>query len=54
MTLSASIMILVGLFSIGCSGKAVENIENNTEKNANNAEESLWHRAWKIVRCYDC
>jgi hypothetical protein len=36
MTQSASIMILVGLFSIGCSGKAVENIENNTEKNANN------------------
>jgi hypothetical protein len=54
MTQSASIMILVGLFSIGCSGKTVENIENNAEKNTNNAEESLWHRAWKIVRCYDC
>ena len=44
MTVFASIIILVGLFSTGCTGKAVENNENNSEKNVNNAEEALWPR----------
>lgn len=43
-------MILVGLFTSGCSGKAVK----YNEKNANKAEEALWLRTWETKRCYDC
>ncbi len=37
-------MILVDLFTSGCSGKAVK---NNNEQNANKAEEALWLRTWE-------